>query len=153
MFFEMKDGKVKGLFVMGENLAVGGPGARVEREALRKLDWWSCATRSWSRRRDFWKLDGVDPATWTTEVFFMPAAGRREGRQLHQHAAPAQWHEKAVDPPGDAARRRGSCIHLGRRLKELYAGSQQERDQPLLELTWDYPTRGRAAGAGCAGGR
>jgi formate dehydrogenase major subunit len=36
---DMKDGKLKGTFVFGQNLAVGGPHARMARDALRNLDW------------------------------------------------------------------------------------------------------------------
>ncbi len=53
-----------------------------------------------------------------------------------------QWHEKAVDPPGEARSETWFMVHLGRRLRELYAGSQEERDQPLLAMTWDYPLEG-----------
>jgi formate dehydrogenase major subunit len=31
---------------------------------------------------------------------------------------------------------------LGRKLREKLAGSTDERDRPLLDLTWDYPTEG-----------
>ena len=143
MFFKMKDGKVKGLFVMGENFAVGGPGARVEREAMRKLDW--CVVRDpfLVETADFWKLDGVDPATVETEVFFMPAAWppEKDGSFTNTQRM-LQWHEKAVDPPGDARSETWFMVHLGRRLRELYADSPEERDQPLLAMTWDYPLEG-----------
>jgi formate dehydrogenase major subunit len=143
MFFKMKDGKVKGLFVMGENFAVGGPGARVEREAMRKLDW--CVVRDpfLVETADFWKLDGVDPATVETEVFFLPAAWppEKDGSFTNTQRM-LQWHEKAVDPPGEARSETWFMVHLGRLLRELYAGSQEERDQPLLAMTWDYPLEG-----------
>ncbi len=32
--------------------------------------------------------------------------------------------------------------HLGRRIRERLAGSDDERDRPVLDLTWDYPTEG-----------
>ncbi len=32
--------------------------------------------------------------------------------------------------------------HLGRRLKALYATSVESRDEPIQDLTWDYPTVG-----------
>ena len=32
--------------------------------------------------------------------------------------------------------------HLGRRVREKLAGSTRERDRPILDLTWDYPTVG-----------
>src|SRR5205807_10643907 len=38
-FLEMLDGKIEGLFVMGQNPAVAGPNSRVERKALAKLKW------------------------------------------------------------------------------------------------------------------
>jgi formate dehydrogenase major subunit len=143
MFFKMKDGKVKGLFVMGENFAVGGPGARVEREAMRKLDW--CVVRDpfLVETADFWKLDGVDPATVDTEVFFLPAAWppEKDGSFTNTQRM-LQWHEKAVDPPGEARSETWFLVHLGRRLRDLYAGNQEERDQPLLTMTWDYPLEG-----------
>jgi formate dehydrogenase major subunit len=143
MFFKMKDGHIKGLFVMGENFAVGGPGARVEREAMRKLDW--CVVRDpfLVETADFWKLDGVDPATVETEVFFLPAAWppEKDGSFTNTQRM-LQWHEKAVDPPGEARSETWFMVHLGRRLRELYAGSQEERDQPLLAMTWDYPLEG-----------
>jgi formate dehydrogenase major subunit len=143
MFFKMKDGKVRGLFVMGENFAVGGPGARVEREAMRRLDW--CVVRDpfLVETADFWKLDGVDPATVETEVFFMPAAWppEKDGSFTNTQRM-LQWHEKAVDPPGEARSETWFMVHLGRRLRELYATSQEEGDQPLLAMTWDYPLEG-----------
>jgi formate dehydrogenase major subunit len=49
-----------------------------------------------------------------------------------------QWHDKAVDPEGDCRSDTWFLYHLGRRLKELYADSQAERDHGLLNLTWDY---------------
>src|SRR5579884_780061 len=74
MFFKMKDGYIKGLFVMGENFAVGGPNSGNEREAMRKLQW--CVVRDpfLVETANFWKLDGVDPRTVDTEVFYMPCA-------------------------------------------------------------------------------
>src|SRR5438045_1913407 len=38
-WLEMADGKVEGLFLMGQNPGVGGPNARLERKALAKLKW------------------------------------------------------------------------------------------------------------------
>jgi len=143
MFFKMKDGKIKGLFVMGENFAVGGPGARQEREAMRRLQW--CVVRDpfLVETANFWKLDGVDPATVATEVFYMPCAWppEKDGSFTNTQRM-LQWHDKAVDPPGDARSETWFIVHLGRRLRELYSNSGDERDQPLLAMTWDYPLEG-----------
>ena len=53
-----------------------------------------------------------------------------------------QFHDKAVEPPGDARSEAWFIYHLGHRLKELYAGSSEPRDQGFLALTWDYATDG-----------
>ena len=49
-----------------------------------------------------------------------------------------QWHDKAIDPTGDCRSDAWFVYNLGKRLKKLYAGSTDARDQPLLRLTWDY---------------
>src|SRR5207245_5400481 len=36
---DMMNGKVEGMFIMGENPAVGSPNSRVQRKALSKLKW------------------------------------------------------------------------------------------------------------------
>jgi formate dehydrogenase major subunit len=143
MMFNMVDGSIKGLFVMGENFAVGGPASILERNALRALDW--CVVRDpfLVETADFWKMDGVDPAGVETEVIYMPAAWAAEkDGSLTNTQRLLQWHDKAVDPPGDARSETWFMYHLGTRLKALYAGSTQDRDQGLLHMTWDYPVHG-----------
>jgi formate dehydrogenase major subunit len=143
MFFKMKDGKMRGLFVMGENFAVGGPGSKLEREAMRKLDW--CVVRDpyLVETADFWQLDGVNPGEVETEVFYMPAAvvAEKDGSFTNTQRL-LQWHDKAIDPPGDARSETWFMVHLGRRLRELYAESTAARDRQLREMTWDYPLEG-----------
>src|SRR5258707_15585505 len=48
-----------------------------------------------------------------------------------------QWRDKAVDPPGDARSDLWFVYHLGKRLKELYAESEEWRDQGLQAPTWE----------------
>ena len=74
-----------------------------------------------------------------TEVFFLPAAqvAEMDGSFTNTQRL-LQWHEKAADPPGDARSDLWFTYHLGKRLKELYAGSTLPRDQGFLNLTWNY---------------
>ena len=74
-----------------------------------------------------------------TEVFFIPAAAspEKEGSLTNTQRL-LQWHDKAVDPLGDCRSDAWFLYNLGKRLKQLYAGSTDPRDQPLLHLTWDY---------------
>jgi formate dehydrogenase major subunit len=143
LFFKMQDRQIRGLLVFGENFAVGGPGARLERDAMRKLEW--CVVRDpfLVETAEFWRMDGHDPTTCETEVFYMPAAWAAEkDGSLTNTQRILQWHDKAVDPPGDARSETWFTVHLGRKLRALYAQSQQERDKPLLAMTWDYPLKG-----------
>jgi len=143
MMFGMVDGAIKGLFIFGENFAVGGPASILERNALRNLKW--CVVRDpfLVETAQFWQMDDVDPASVDTEVFYMPAAwaGEKDGSLTNTQRL-LQWHDKAVDPPGDARSDTWFMYHLGTRLKKLYEGSTDAKDQPLLHMTWDYPVEG-----------
>ena len=144
MMFGMVDSAIKGLFVLGENFAVGGPASILERNALRNLDW--CVVRDpfLVETAQFWQMDGVDPASVDTEVFYMPAAWAAEkSGSLTNTQRLLQWHDKAVDPPGDARSETWFMYHLGTRLKALYENSTDERDQPIRHMTWDYPVEGK----------
>ena len=140
-FTEMSKGKVKGLFLMGQNPAAGAPNARLNRKALTELDWLVVRDFFLLESATFWKEgpDNPDPSKIGTEIFFLPAAaGAEKPGTLTNTQRMLQWHDKAVDPPGDCRSDLWFVYNLGRRLKELYAGSTQQHDQGLLNLTWDY---------------
>lgn len=140
-FIRMAEGKVRGLFLLGQNPAVGAPNARLNREALRQLDWLVVRDFFMNESATFWKdgPDGPDPHTIGTEVFWMPAAApaEKDGSMTNTERL-LQFHTKAVDPPGDCRSELWFIWNLGRRLKKLYEGSSQMRDQGLLNLTWGY---------------
>jgi formate dehydrogenase major subunit len=48
-----------------------------------------------------------------------------------------------VDPPGDARSELQFYYELGQRIRAKLAGSTDEMDRPLLDLTWEYPIEGR----------
>jgi formate dehydrogenase major subunit len=50
-----------------------------------------------------------------------------------------QWRDSAVEPPGDAESELDYYSELGQRIRAKLAGSTDEMDRPLLDLTWDYP--------------
>ncbi|NTU78301.1 MAG: molybdopterin-dependent oxidoreductase [Chloroflexales bacterium] len=155
MFVEIDKGNVKGMFAMGQNPAVGGQNAGFQRRALAKLEWLVVRDLFETETASFWKdspeVRGgeLSPADIQTEVFFFPAAAvpEMDGSFTNTQRL-VQWHEKAVDPPGDARSDIWWTVHLGLRLKELYKGSTEARDQGLLNLTWDYidEEENRAAG-------
>jgi formate dehydrogenase major subunit len=76
-------------------------------------------------------------------VFFFPAAGQAEKEGCFTNTQRLlQWHQKAVDPPGDARSEAWFVYHLGRRLKERAARDTSPRNAGLRALTWDYGTSG-----------
>ncbi len=140
-FVKMSKGEVKGLFLLGQNPAAGAPNARLNREALRKLDWLVVRDFFLLESATFWKEgpEHPDPKTIGTEVFFLPAAaGAEKPGTLTNTQRMLQWHDKAVDPPGDCRSDLWFMWNLGRRLKKLYAESANPRDAGLLNMTWDY---------------
>jgi formate dehydrogenase major subunit len=140
-FDRMAKGGVKGYFLFGQNPGGGGPNAGLHRAGLRNLDWLVVADWFETESAVFWKDDpnGPPPAEVKTEVFFIPAAAapEKEGSLTNTNRL-IQWHGKALDPLGDSRSDAWWIYNLGNRLKGLYAGSTDPRDQPLLHLTWDY---------------
>ena len=146
---DMADGVVKGYFVMGENPTVGSMHGALHRKAMRELDW--CVVRDFAptETAEFWRdapeiaRGEVRPEDIKTEVFFFPCAAHTEKDGTFTNTQRLlQWHHKAVEPPGDCRSDLGFVFHLGRRLKELYADSEDEKDRGIRHLTWDYPTEG-----------
>jgi len=144
-WLDMEDGKLEGLFIMGQNPAVGAPNAKLERMALRKLQWLVVRDFVETETATFWrdspevKSGELDPTTVETEVFFFPAAAHveKEGTFTNTQRL-LQWHQKAIDPPGDAKNEAWFMVQLGRRLKEKVKKSRKKRDAPLRALVWDY---------------
>ncbi len=149
---EMAKGKIEGLFVMGQNPAVGAPNSRMERKALSKLKWLVVRDMVETETATFW-LDSPEvqrgeltPETIDTEVFLFPAAGHAEKDGCFTNTQRLnQFHEKAVDPPGDARSETWFLYHLGRRLKEKAGKDRSNKNAGLNALTWDYTLEGAIA--------
>jgi formate dehydrogenase major subunit len=142
-------GDCKGYFLMGENPAVGSANGKLQRLGLAALDWLVVRDFSLIESAMFWK-DGPEIESGelrtediATEVFFMPAAAHTEKSGSFTNTQRLlQWHHQAIEPQGDARSELWFMYHLGRKLREKLAGSDDEMDRPLLDLTWDYPTTG-----------
>lgn len=150
-WLEMADGggPLEGLFVMGQNPAVGAPNARLERRALANLKWLVVRDLVETETATFW-LDSPEVRKGelatreiATEVFFFPAAAHAEKDGCFTNTQRLlQWHERAVDAPGDARSEAWFVYHLGRKLKARAAADLHSRHEPLRALTWDYPVEG-----------
>jgi formate dehydrogenase major subunit len=146
------EGRVKGYFVVGENPAVGSANGKLQRLGLANLDWLVVRDLTMIESATFWQ-DGPEIATGElstekipTEVFFLPAAAHTEkSGSFTNTQRMLQWHHKAVEPPDDARSDLQFYYELGRRIRAKLARSTDERDRPLLDLTWDYPVEGPLA--------
>ena len=136
----MKDGEIKAYFVIGMNPAASGFNAELARAAMDKLEWMVNIDAYETESASFWRREGVDPTTIATEVFFLPASTilEKEGTMVNTNRL-LQWHDKAVDAPGDTHSDLYLFHQLGLRLKALYADSTDPKDRGIQAMTWDYP--------------
>jgi formate dehydrogenase major subunit len=151
-WLDMEDGKMDGLFVMGQNPAVGASNGRLERKALSKLKWLVVREMVETETASFWygspeiERGELSPETIGTEVFLFPAAGTAEKEGTFTNTQRLlQYREKAVDPPGDARSETWFMYHLGRRLKKKVENDSRPRNAGLRALTWNYSTNGKHA--------
>ena len=145
-FTEMRDGKLDGLFVMGQNPAVGGQHARLERAALARLRWLVVRDLVEIETADFWyrspevEQGELRTEDIPTEVFLFPAAGHAEKEGAFTNTQRLlQWREKATDPPGDCRSEAWFVHQLALRLRARAEASGDPRDEPLRALDWWYP--------------
>src|SRR6266487_59394 len=149
-WLDMADGKLEGLFVMGQNPAVGASNGRLERKALAKLKWLVVRDMVETETASFW-LDSPEvqrgelkPEEIATEVFLFPAAGTAEKEGTFTNTQRLlQYRKKAVEPPGDARSETWFMYHLGRRLKGKAKKDTRPRNAGLNALTWNYSTEGQ----------
>jgi formate dehydrogenase major subunit len=146
---EQIKGTVKGYILYGQNPAVGSANSRMQRLGMSKLDWLVVRDFSLIESATWWK-DGPEIESGemssediATEVFFMPAAAHTEKDGTFTNTQRmVQWHHKAQEPQGDQRSDLWFTYRLGRMIRERLAGSTDDMDRPVLELTWDYPTVG-----------
>ena len=144
MFVAMNAGKVKGMLCVGQNPATS-LNAKLERAAMRKLDWLVVKDNWIHETANFWKSapevksGEVKPQDIKTEVFFFPAAqvAETEGTFTNTQRM-LQSHFKAAEAPGDCRTDVWFTYQLGKRLKKLYLNSEAYRDQGFKNLTFDY---------------
>ena len=143
------DGGLDGLFLMGQNPAVGSQHAGLMRRALTHLKWVVVRDFAEIESATFWRdspevrsgelrMEDIE-----TEVFLMPGATHVEKAGSFTNTERlVQWRDKALDPPGDARSELWFMHHLVRRLKARYADSDDPRDWGIRHLRWDYREHG-----------
>jgi len=138
LFETMFAGKIKGLFLFGQNPAVGGPNSKKERAALEKLEWMVAVDIFETDTSVFWKRPGVNPEDIKTEVFLLPACSsvEKEG-SVSNSGRWVQWRYKAVEPVGESRSDLWILDALHKSVKKEYknGGTYSE---PIMNLNWNY---------------
>ena len=128
------DGGLDGMFVMGQNPAVGSQNGGLMRRALRNMKWLVVRDFNEIETATFWRdapevqAGEVRTEDIETEVFLMPAATHveKEG-SFTQTQRMVQWRDKALDPPGDARSELWFMHHLTKRVRKHYEGSTDDQ--------------------------
>jgi formate dehydrogenase major subunit len=144
--YDMADGKMEGMFMMGQNPAVAAANSRFQRTSLSKLKWLVVRDMVEIEGATFWydspeiERGELKAEEIETEVFFFPAAGHAEKAGAFTNTQRMlQWREKAVDPPGDARSDAWFMHQLALRLIAKAKESNDPLDEPLCALNWWYP--------------
>jgi len=139
LFHAMEAGTIKGLWIMGQNPAVSGPNARLERQALGKLEWMVVQELFDTETSSFWRAPGVDPASVQTQVFLLPAADALEkAGSIVTSGRLIQWRRQVAARRGQAQEDIWILDRICRELKERYQAEGGALPEPILQLAWDY---------------
>ena len=152
MTLSMADGVTKGQFILGQNPVVGAVNSDLVERGLSKLDWLVVRDFAMTETANFWQKGRLvergelRPDEIETEIFFLPSSliGEKDGTVTNTSRL-VQWHDAVLEAPGDSRSDLWFIYHLGKRLKQLYADSDDPRDAAIRALTWDYPERGPRA--------
>jgi formate dehydrogenase major subunit len=144
--YDMLDGKMEGMFLMGQNPAVGAPNSRLQRKALSKLKWLVVRDMVEVESANFWRESPeiergeLKTEEIAAEVFFFSAAGHAEKEGAFTNTQRLlQWREKAINPPGDCRSDAWFMHQLALRLIAKAKASSDPLDEPLRAIDWWYP--------------
>ena len=143
LFDEMYKGTFTGFFVWGMNPACSSANAGKVRQAMTKLDWMVNVNVFDNESGSFWKGPGMNPKKIKTEVFQLPCAAflEKEG-SITNSGRWSQWRYKAANPPGVAKPDGDIMYELFKKVRALYAKGKGAFPEPILNLKWDYETKG-----------
>jgi formate dehydrogenase major subunit len=139
IFEDALAGKMKMLWIVGQNPAVTTPNLTLTFDAMAKLEMlvvqeiWETETAA------FWRRPGADPRAISTEVILLPAAFFMEKNgTITNSGGMVQWRHAAVKPPGEA-KSDGEIVDLVfRRVLDLVKDSSDPKDEIIKKASWSY---------------
>lgn len=139
IFEHMIQGKFKLGVIFAQNPAVSTPNLDLAWQGLAKLDMLVVSEIFETETSSFWQHPGADPKKIKTEVILLPAAMSFEKAGTMTNSSRwIQGKPAVVAPPGEAKPDADIITEILLKLKELYKESSDEKDRPILDLTWDY---------------
>ena len=139
IFEDALTGKMKLVWMVGQNPAVTTPNLKLTFAALDKLETlvvqeiWETETAA------FWKRPGADPKSIQTEVFLLPAAFFMEKNgTITNSGGLIQWRNAAVKPPGKALPDGEVVDYVFRRVRDLVHDSRDSKDEIIKKAVWTY---------------
>ncbi len=101
IFEDALAGKMKLLWIVGQNPAVTTPNLKLTFAGMAKLETLVVQEIWETETAEFWKRPGADPKSIQTEVFLLPAAFFMEKNgTISNSGGIIQWRNAAVKPPG-----------------------------------------------------
>jgi formate dehydrogenase major subunit len=136
------DKKMKFLYIMGQNPMVTNPNLNLVHESLGNLDMLVSVDLFMTETAAFWEKPGVDPSTIDTEVIFLPAASflEKEGTLVNSGRM-VQWRYTGIEPVGNSKTDLDIINLLFNRIRDLYQGSTDSKDEPILKANWNYEAK------------
>ena len=150
---EQLNGRCKGYFLFGQNPAVGSANTRMQRLGMANLDWLVVRDMTMIESATWWQ-DGPEIETGEMRTAghqdrgVLPArrGAHREGGQLHQHPAAccSGTTRRCLRPATRAATCGSPTTWAGASGRSWPPRPRptDDRDRPVLDLTWDYPVLG-----------
>lgn len=132
-------------FIFAQNPAVSTPNLDMVWQGLGNLDMLVVGEIFETETAAFWQYPGLNPKDIKTEVLLLPAAMafEKDGTMTNSSRW-IQGKKAAVPAPGEAKPDGDIIYEILNRVKELYAGSTDEKDEAILDLTWHYEVPGQS---------
>src|SRR4030095_7363900 len=132
-------GKMKLLWIVGQNPAVTTPYLKMTFAGLEKIETLVIQEIWETETATFWKRPGADPKSIQTEVFLLPAAFFMEKNgTISNSGGLVQWRNAAVKPPGKALPDGEIVDYVFRRVRDLVHESRQPKDEIVKKASWTY---------------
>ena len=139
IFEEALAGKLKMLWIVGQNPAVTTPNLNLTFAGMDKIETLIVQEIWDTETANFWKRPGADPKSIQTEVFLLPASFFMEKNgTISNSGGLIQWRNAAVKPPGTAKPDGEIVDYVFRRVRDLVHDTRDPKDDPIKKAFWTY---------------